>query len=106
MLWQGMLLGLKFENEGRVDAPRIHLSIYSASPLSQGFFADLVAEIDHRYQFGLDLADFYARFAAHPVLGPVIARWRGMRPLNCSSLYEYLMIAMARRTLPSGVQYR
>ena len=93
MLWQGVPLGLKFENAGRVDAPRVRLSIYSAEPLSQGFLDGLMAEIDYRYDFRLDLAGF-APLAAHPRLGPVIARWRGMRPLNCSSLYEYLMIAI------------
>ena len=93
MLWQGVPLGLKFENAGRVDAPRVRLSIYSAEPLSQGFLDGLMAEIDYSYDFRLDLAGF-AHLAAHPRLGPVIARWRGMRPLNCSSLYEYLMIAI------------
>ena len=94
MLWQSVPLGLKFENVGDVDAPRVRLSIYSAQPLSPHFLDSLRAEIEARYQFGLDLADFYARFSAHPRLGPVIARWRGMRPFNCSSLYEYLMIAI------------
>jgi 3-methyladenine DNA glycosylase/8-oxoguanine DNA glycosylase len=94
MLWQGVPLGLKFKNVGSVDAPRVRLSVYSVAPLSRGFFEGLMAEISYRYQFSLDLADFYVLFAAHPELGPVIARWRGMRPLNCSSLYEYLMIAI------------
>jgi 3-methyladenine DNA glycosylase/8-oxoguanine DNA glycosylase len=94
MLWQGVLLGLKFENAGQVDAPRIRLSVWSAEPLGQGFLGSLMAEIGYRYQFSLDLTDYYACLAAHPRLGPVIARWRGMRPLNCSSLYEYLMIAI------------
>jgi 3-methyladenine DNA glycosylase/8-oxoguanine DNA glycosylase len=94
MHWQGVPLGLKFENVGSVDAPRVRLSIWSAEPLGQGFLDGLVAEIRYRYQFSLDLTDFYSRFAAHPRLGPVIARWRGLRPLNCSSLYEYLMIAI------------
>jgi 3-methyladenine DNA glycosylase/8-oxoguanine DNA glycosylase len=94
MLWQGVPLGLKFENVGCVDAPLVRLSVYSAETLDQGLLDSLVGEISYRYQFSLDLADFDARFAAHPRLGPVIARWRGMRPLNCSSLYEYLMIAI------------
>ena len=38
--------------------------------------------------------DFYRRFETDPELGPVLARWRGMRPPNCSSLYEYLIIAI------------
>jgi len=40
------------------------------------------------------------RFATHPRLGPVLARWREMRPLNCSSLYEYLMIAIVLQNAP------
>jgi 3-methyladenine DNA glycosylase/8-oxoguanine DNA glycosylase len=94
MLWQGVPLGLKFENAGTAGAPRVRLSIYSAEPLSPGFLDGLMAEIGYRYQFSLDLADFDMRFAAHPLLGRVIARWYGMRPLNCCSLYEYLMIAI------------
>ncbi len=94
MLWQGVPLGLKFENEGDVDAPLVRLSIWSAESLSQAFLDGLAAELDYRYGFALDLEDFNARFASHPRLGPVIDRWRGMRPLNCNSLYEYLMVAI------------
>jgi len=39
----------------------------------------------------LDLTEFYRRFESHPTLGPVLRRWRGMRPLNHSSLYEYAL---------------
>jgi 3-methyladenine DNA glycosylase/8-oxoguanine DNA glycosylase len=94
MLWQSVPLGLKFENVGRVDAPLVRLTIWSAEPLSQGFLDGLVAEIEYRYDFALDLADFNTRFASHPRLGAVIDRWRGMRPLNLNSLYEYLMVAI------------
>ncbi len=94
MRWQGRPLGLKFAAAGSVDAPRVCFSIWAAEPLDQAFQDGLLAEITYRYGFDLDLADFNRRFAAHPRLGPVLARWRGMRPLNCSSLYEYLMIAI------------
>jgi len=94
MLWQGVPLGLKFENAGGVDAPLVRLSIWSEEVLGHVFLDGLLAEIGCRYSFALDLADFNARFASHPRLGPVIDRWRGMRPLNCNSLYEYLMIAI------------
>jgi DNA-3-methyladenine glycosylase II len=94
MLWQGVPLGLKFENLGGVDTPQVRLSIFSADSLSPAFLDGLAAEIDYRYSFALDLADFYERFASHPRLGPVIDRWRGMRPLNVNSLYEYLIVAI------------
>ncbi len=95
MRWQGLPLGLKFEDAGSVEAPRIRLSIWAAARLDQGYLAGLLSEIRYRYGFDLDLTDFHRRFAAHPCLGPVLARWRGLRPLNCSSLYEYLMITVA-----------
>ncbi|MCX6031582.1 MAG: hypothetical protein NT169_20060 [Chloroflexi bacterium] len=94
MRWQGLPLGLKFEDAGSVDAPRVRLSIWSAELFSQGFLDGLLGEIGYRYSFSLDLTDFNRRFATYPQLGPVLARWRGMRPLNYSSLYEYLMIAI------------
>jgi 3-methyladenine DNA glycosylase/8-oxoguanine DNA glycosylase len=94
MLWQGVALGLKFENIGSLDQPEVHLGVWSAQALSREFLASLQAEIDFRYNFSLDLTDFYRRFNAHPQLGPVIRRWRGMRPLNACSLYEYLIISI------------
>jgi 3-methyladenine DNA glycosylase/8-oxoguanine DNA glycosylase len=94
MLWQGTPLGLKFENAGTVEQPEVRLSVWSEAALSEDFRCGLMEEVYSRYNFGLDLRDFCARFESHPRLGPVIARWRGMRPLNCSSLYEYLMIAI------------
>ena len=94
MRWRGVPLGLKFEERGMVDQPRVALSIWSPEELEPPFAAGLLDEIAYRYHFGLDLADFNRRFEDNPLLGPIIARWRGMKPLNCSSLYEYLVIAI------------
>lgn len=94
MRWQGKPLGLKFEDRGTTDQPRIALSIWSAEPLGRDFVAGLVDEINYRGNFQLDLAEFNQRFSDDPQLGPIIAKWRGMRPLNHSSLYEYLIIAI------------
>ncbi len=94
MRWQGQPLGLKFENVGNIDAPQVRLAIWAAEPLGQDYLDGLLGEIGYRYSFDLDLADFNRRFATHPQLGSVLARWRGVRPLNYSSLYEYLMIAI------------
>jgi hypothetical protein len=87
MRWQGLPLGLKFEDAGTVDTPRVRLSTWAAERPAQGFMDGLLSEIGCRYGFGFDLADFNRRFTAHPRLGPVFGRWRGMRPLNCSSLF-------------------
>jgi 3-methyladenine DNA glycosylase/8-oxoguanine DNA glycosylase len=46
------------------------------------------------FNLNLDLKPFYEKFAGDPVLGPVIKRWRGLRPGHPSSLYEYLLIGI------------
>jgi len=94
MLWQGKPLGLRFENQGTVARPRIALSIWSARQLGSYFLSQLTDEIIYRYNLQLDLTEFYRRFKSHLTLGPVLRKWRGMRPLNYSSLYEYLIIAI------------
>ena len=94
MRWQKTPLGLAFENRGTVDRPKIALSIWSKDRLDRRFVAGLVDEITYRYNLQLDLTDFYRRSKNDPQLGPIMDRWRGMRPLNYSSLYEYLMIAI------------
>ena len=94
MRWQGKPLGLKFESLGTVDQPRVSLSIWSEDRLDQGYLDGLLEEIHYRYDLGLDLDAFNWRFEDDPHLGPLIEKWRGMRPLNANSLYEYLMIAI------------
>ncbi len=94
MLWQGQPLGLKFENRGTVAQPKIALSIWSARQLGPDFLSQLTDEIIYRYNLRLDLTEFYRKFRSHRTLGPVLHKWRGMRPLNYSSLYEYLLIAI------------
>jgi 3-methyladenine DNA glycosylase/8-oxoguanine DNA glycosylase len=94
MRWQGELLGLKFESRGGVDQPHVSLGIWSKGALSPDFLDGLLAEIDYRYGFQLDLSEFNEQFRDDPHLGPLIEKWRGMRPFNCNSLYEYLIIAI------------
>ena len=94
MIWQGRSLGLKFENLGALDQPLVNLSIWSKEGLNRDSLDRLKVEIGYRYSLQLDLFDFYSRFEADPHLGPIIDKWRGMRPLNYSSLYEYLIIAV------------
>jgi len=94
MLWQDAPLGLKFEDRGSVDRPQVSLSIWSEKTLDQVFLDALKDEINYRYSFQLDLSTFHARFKDDPHLGPIIEKWRGMRPLNVGSLYEYLIIAI------------
>jgi len=94
MLWQSRPLGLKFENRGTIDQPAISLSIWSEDELRQDFLGSLTDEINYRYNLQLDLDDFDQRFGDDPQLNSILRKWRGMRPLNHSSLYEYLIVAI------------
>jgi 3-methyladenine DNA glycosylase/8-oxoguanine DNA glycosylase len=94
MLWQGTPLGIKFEDQGTIDQPRVSLSIWSQEELNGQFMDGLVNEIIYRYNWELDLSEFNHWFGGDPQLGPIINKWRGMKPLNHNSLYEYLIIAI------------
>jgi len=94
MFWQNVPLGLKFENQGTVDRPGIALTIWSRDELDQDFLDGLTDEINYRCHLQLDLTEFNRRFGDDPQLGPVIDKWRGMRPASYNSLYEYLIIAI------------
>jgi 3-methyladenine DNA glycosylase/8-oxoguanine DNA glycosylase len=94
LLWQKQRLGLKFKNQGTVDSPRVTLSIWSKEKLDRQFVKRLMDEITYRYNLQLELTDFNRRFENDPQMGPIIDRWRGMRPWNYNSLYEYLIIAI------------
>lgn len=94
MLWQGRRIGLKFENRGTTRQPSILVSIWSEERLDHAFRDSLAAEIIYRYNLQLDLTDFNRQFRDDPQLGPIIRKWRGMRPLSYSSLYEFLIIAI------------
>ncbi len=92
--WQGMPLGLTFRGAGTVENPALLVDIHSAARLDPALVESLAAEIRYRYNLDLDLNPFYTAFAGDPVLGPVLERWRGMRPGHPSSLYEYLIIGI------------
>lgn len=93
-MWKEKCLGLKFENRGTLENPRIGIGIYSDESLDDGSIEELVGEIKYRYNLDLDLTPFYSQFEDDTVLGPIIQKWRGMRPGHPSSLYEYLLIGI------------
>jgi len=92
--WKGNEFGLKFENKGTINTPKVLVYIYAASKPDKDLLDSLLEEIRYRYNFDLDLNLFYKQFSQEKHLGPIIRRWRGMRPGHPSSLYEYLIIGI------------
>src|SRR5271157_1401373 len=94
MRWEGEALGLKLENQGTIEQPRLIVSVWSQGKLTRNFLDSLTVEINYRYNLQTDLSAFNRRFRRNPMLGPVILKWNGMRPVNFNSLYEFLIIAI------------
>ncbi len=92
MVWKSQHLGLKFENIGTIGKPKINLRIYSKVKLEEEFIRELTNEIEWRFNFGQDISKFSFRFKNDRFLGPVLKKWRGMKPIAANSLYETLMI--------------
>lgn len=92
MLWKGEKLGLKFENQGTINAPKIKISIYSQKPLSKNFIDSLIPEIRWRFNFDSDISEFCEEYKKDKILGPIIKKWKGMKPIAANSLYETLII--------------
>lgn len=92
MRWRGKRLGLRFRDLGKVDAPKIRLTVFSRSGLSAGDRRALLPEITWRFNLDQDISGFTERYEDDEFLGPAIERWRGMKPIAANSLYETLMI--------------
>lgn len=92
--WKGTCYGLKFQNTGTVTEPCIRLEVHGQTQVEAVNLSGLVDEIRYRYNMDLDLSGFYDAFRSDNVLGPIIERWRGMRPGHPNSLYEYLIIGI------------
>jgi len=94
LCWQGRQLGLTITNEGSVDDPAVWVDVFHSDTLDDDFVESLADELIFRFNLDLDLAGFYTEFADDSVVGPVIERWRGLRPGHPNSLYEYLIIGI------------
>ena len=92
--WESRRFGLKFQNKGTTDKPKLQIEIFLENGVNDEITTSLVNEIKYRYNLELDLSDFYKALGKDEILGPIIKRWRGMRPGHPSSLYEYLIIGV------------
>lgn len=72
MVWQRKKLGLKFENNGSVDKPKIKLFVYSQKELSSDYSESLVTEIRWQFNFDQDISEFSEKFENDEALGPIL----------------------------------
>jgi 3-methyladenine DNA glycosylase/8-oxoguanine DNA glycosylase len=92
--WMNTPLGLKFESVGTRSKPKIKVGIYSSKKLDKDFIDSLIDEIKYKFNLEANLTEFNKRFERDKVLGPMIKKWKGMRPGHQGSLYEYIIIGI------------
>lgn len=92
MIWKDRELGLKFENKGTLGSPKIKINIYSQERLSKGFVDNIIPEIRWRFNFDSDISEFCKKFKNDKILGSIIKKRKGMKPIAANSLYETLII--------------
>lgn len=99
VMWQtlnldGRLFGLRMENRGVIDEPKIRLTVYSKGKLTPNVMGRVVNELNWSYGFNEDISEFFNEFENDKFLKPVFKRWKGMR-VNCAnSLYELMIISI------------
>ena len=94
LLWEGEPLGLRLVDRGSVDSPAVELTVFAQSPLADATCDALVSEVRWRFDMDTELSEFEEVCGADPVVGPVLARRRGMRVKASGSLYETLAICV------------
>jgi len=92
MFWEGKYLGLKLENKGTINKPKIKLTIYSRGSLSKEYTKHLLPEIEWRFNLKSDILGFCEKFKKDKILSPLLKKWRGMKPVAANSFYETLVI--------------
>src|SRR4030067_595322 len=92
MVWQKKRLGIKIVNSARRGQPKIVVQIYSSQKLNRKYLKSLKKELIYRYSLDLNLKEFNQLFTRDHRFGPIIKKWRGMRSMHYSSLYEHLII--------------
>jgi 3-methyladenine DNA glycosylase/8-oxoguanine DNA glycosylase len=99
VMWQtlnldGRLFGLKMVDGGTIDDPKIKLTIYSKSRVTQQKTEEIVRELEWKYGLQEDICDFFKEFEHDRFLEPTFKRLRGMRNNCANSLYELLIISI------------
>lgn len=83
---------------GGADAPRLE-AVVGGRRLAASAEAIVTDALARLLGLDLDLCGFYARAAADPVLAPLVARYRGVKPPRFPTLFECLLNAIACQQL-------
>lgn len=97
--WQGMwigkrLFGLKVENKGSVNKPKIRVIVFSDRAVSHEEIQAVKNELIWRFDLNADLKEFNKLAKQDTRFYPVFKKWIGTRNSSPLNLYELLIIAV------------
>ncbi len=88
------IFGIKMENFGNTHKPKIKITIFSKSKLTENQIDSVKKELSWRYDLNTNLLDFNQEFKSDKFLSLVLKKWWGMRVSSAHSLYELLIVGL------------
>lgn len=88
------IYGIKIENKGNINKPKIKLNIFSNKSLSSKELKEITNELNFRFEFNRDISEFSKKFSKNKILSSFIKKWRGMHGSCAQELYGLLMIGI------------
>lgn len=88
------LFGLKIENKGETQKPKIKVSIFYDKNISESELEKIKEEIIWRFDLTADLKEFNKLAKSDKRFYPIFKKWLGMRSSSAHNLYELLIIAV------------
>ena len=88
------IYGIKMENKGRTNKPKVKINIFSKAKLSKDELKNAIGEVIYRFELQRDISDFFKKFKKDRILSPFLKKWYGMHGSCAQSLYGLLMIGI------------
>ena len=88
------IYGIKMEDLGTIDKPKVRITIFSKSKPPKNEMAGIINELKFRFEFNRNISAFYKKFKNDRVLSPFLKRWYGMHGSCTQNLYGLLMIGI------------
>lgn len=99
------LFGLKIENKGQPQQPKLKISIFYNNKISDSEIKNIQQEIIWRFDLDFDPKEFNQLAQKDKRFYPIFKKWLGMRNSSAHNLYELLIVgillqnATVRRTV-------
>lgn len=97
--WQGIrignkLFGLKIEDKGSVQKPKLKVSVFYKGSISDKEIETVKQEVVWRFDLEVDLKEFNKLARKDKRFYPIFKKWLGMRNSSSHDLYESLIVAI------------